>query len=176
MRVIEHRRHSIRDPAGIHLNARGVELARRVAPSLGRFDRVVTSPKPRAVETAQALGFNVDATLPELAEMPDDAGLSDDEFGSHTFADYVRAIDRSEAVSEYARHQAELMRTHLALLADPNGRLLMVSHGGVIELGAAAARPDDARGWGEGLGHLEGVRLYLDRGKWVRAEVLRVSV
>ena len=175
MRIIEHRRHGRREAGGIHLSKEGRALARRVAGTLGRFDRVVTSPKPRAIETAEALGFTVDATLAELAEMPDDAGLSDDEFGSHTLADYVRAVGRSEAVAEYAHRHAELMRAELARLPDSNGRLLMVSHGGIIELAAAAARPNEAREWGDGFGHLEGARLYLDRGRWVRAEVLRVS-
>ena len=174
MRVIEHRRHSRREPGDVHLSREGRALARRVAGTIGRFDRVVTSPKPRAVETAEALGFPVDATVPELAEMPDDVGLPDEPFGRRSFADYVRAVERSEAVAEYARRQAELMRKELAGLRDPDGRLLMVSHGGVIELGAAAARPVEARHWGEPLGLLEGVRLYLERGKWVRAEVLRV--
>ncbi|HYB78486.1 MAG TPA: phosphoglycerate mutase family protein [Thermoplasmata archaeon] len=175
MRVIEHRRHSRREPGDPHLSKEGRALARRVAGTMGRFDRVVTSPKTRAVETAEALGFTVDATFPELAEMPDDAGLSDDVLGSRSFADYVRAVGRSDTVAEYAHRHAELMRQQLLHLADSNGRLLMVSHGGIIELGAAAARPKEARDWGEPLGYLEGVRLYLDRGKWVRGEVLRVS-
>jgi len=174
MRVVEHRRHSRRESGDVHLSRAGRALARRVAATIGPFDRVVTSPKHRAVETAEALGFAVDATLPELAEMPDDVGLSDDVLGDRSFADYVRAVERSEAVAEYAHRQAELMRQQLARLTDPDGRLLMVSHGGVIELGAAAARPEEARDWGGPLGHLEGVRLYLDRGKWVRGEVLRV--
>jgi len=176
MRVIEHRRHSRRETGGVHLSKEGRALARRVAGSIGRFDRVVTSPKARAVETAEVLGFTVDATLAELAEMPDDAGLSDDLFGDHTFPDYVRAIRRSNAVAEYAHLQAELMRAQLALLPEPNGRLLMVSHGGIIELGAAAALREGGGGWGGGFGYLEGIRLYLERGKWVRGEVLRVSV
>ena len=149
-------------------------LARRVARTIGRFDRVVTSPKPRAVETAEALGFTVDATLAELAEMPDDAGLAVDTLGPHTFADYVRGVSRSRAMAGYARRQAELMRRELERLPE-NGRLLLISHGGVIEFGAAAARPREARTWGDSLGHLEGVRLSFDRGAWVRGEVLRVK-
>jgi len=173
MRVLEHRRHSRREPATPHLSPEGVALAHRVARTIGRFDRVMTSPKPRAVETAEALGFTVDATLPELAEMPDDAGLPVDALGLHTFADYVRGVVRSRATAEYARRQAELMHRELQRLPE-NGRLLFISHGGVIEFGAAAARPQEARTWGNPLGHLEGVRLFLDRGKWVRGEVLRV--
>jgi broad specificity phosphatase PhoE len=172
MRVIEHRRHSRRDPAGIHLNREGVELARRVAPTLPSFDRVVASPKPRAVETAQALGLSVDAIVPELGVMPDDVGITVDELHPRSFGDYVRLTERSEAMAEYARQQAALMREELERLRD-GGRLLMVSHGGIIEFGAAAACPADAKGWGAPVGYLEGVRLSLSRGEWVRGEVLR---
>jgi len=172
MRVIEHRRHSRRDPVGIHLNREGLELARRVAPALGRFDRVVTSPKPRAVETAEALGFAVDALLPELAMMPDDVGLPIDELHPRSFADYVRFVGRSEAMADYARTQANLMREELERLPD-GGRLLMVSHGGIIEFGAAGTRPADAMTWGAPVDYLEGFRLTLSRGEWVRGEVLR---
>jgi len=173
VRVLEHLRHSRRDPAGIHLNAAGLELARRVAPTLGPYDRVVTSPKPRAVETAEALGLTVDARLPELAMMPDDVGLSVDELLPRSFADYVSFVHRSESMAEYANDQARLMRDELERLPE-GGRLLLISHGGIIEFGAAAARPQDARSFGVPVGYLEGVRLSLENGRWVRGEVLRV--
>ena len=173
MRVLEHRRHSRRDPTDIHLSREGVELARRVGPTLGRFDRVVASPKPRAVETVRALGFALDAVLPDLGVMPDEAGLVGDASSPRSFADYVRAIRRSEATAGYAFRQATRMHEELARLPE-GGRLLLISHGGVIEFGAAAARPQDALSWGPPAGHLEGVRLFLDRGEWVRGEVLRV--
>jgi broad specificity phosphatase PhoE len=173
MRVIEHRRHSLRDPAGIHLNRAGIALARRLAPTLGRFDRVVSSPKPRAIETAEALGFTVDAVVPELGVMPDDVGIAVDELHPRSFGDYVRLAERSEAMAEYAQQQATLMREELEQVRD-GGRLLMVSHGGIIEFGAAAARPGDAVNWGEPVGYLDGIRLSLSRGGWVRGEVLRV--
>jgi len=173
MRVLEHRRHSRREPSDPHLSPDGVALARRVARSVGRFDRVVTSPKTRAVETAEALGFSVDATLPELAEMPDDAGLPLETLGALTFADYVRGVQRSRPMAAYAHRQAALMRRELERVPD-GGRLLLISHGGVIEFGAAAARPVEARTWGGPLGHLEGVLLALDGGAWVRGDVLRV--
>jgi broad specificity phosphatase PhoE len=174
MRVLEHRRHSHRDPASIHLNRKGIELARRVAPTLGRFDRVVTSPKPRAFETAEALGFRVDAVVPGLAMMPEDVGLSVEVLNARSFADYVRLAEQSEALGEFARDQADLMREELERVPD-GGRLLLVSHGGIIEFGAAAACPREAAGWGPQVAHLEGVRLSLSRGEWVGGEVLRVA-
>jgi broad specificity phosphatase PhoE len=134
---------------------------------------VVTSPKPRAVETAKALGLSLDAILPDLGVMPDDAGLAVDELNLRSFADYVRAAERSEAMAQYALRQATLMREQLERLPE-GGRLLMVSHGGVIEFAAAASRPQDALSFGPPAGHLEGIRLFLEGGAWVRGEVLRV--
>jgi len=173
MRVVEHRRHSLRDPTGIHLSPEGLELARRLRPTLGPFDRVVASPKPRAVETVRSLGFSVDALVPDLAEMPDDAGVTVAGANLHSFADYVRSVERSEVAARYARHQAEVMRAELERTPD-GGRLLVVSHGGVIEFAAAGTRVAGVAHWGAPVGYLEGVRFYLDRGRWVRGELLRL--
>jgi broad specificity phosphatase PhoE len=174
MREVEHRRHARRDPGGIHLNAEGLATARRVAPTLGRFDRVLSSPVPRALETVEALGLSVDAVLPELALVPDDVQRVLETFPPRSYSDYVQLARRRRVVAEYARQQAEIMRRELMGLPEA-GRLLIVSHGGVIELGAAAARGHDVLGYGETAGYLEGVRLLLDRGEWVQAEVLRVT-
>jgi broad specificity phosphatase PhoE len=174
MRFLEHRRHSQRDPAGPHLNAAGLALARRVAPTLGPFDRVVTSPKPRAVETAVAMGFEVAAELEELGAMPAELQTLVEALHLRTFADYATLVGRNPALAEYARSQEALWRHELESMPE-GSRLLIVSHGGVIESGAVIAAPGPVETWGPTLGYLEGVRLYLDRGRWVQAEVVRVG-
>jgi broad specificity phosphatase PhoE len=173
MRTLEHRRHSRRDPGTIHLSTAGHALARRVGGGLGRFDRVVTSPKPRARETAEAMGRTVDAEVDSLGEMPDDRGISVDDQTPRTFADYVSLVARSEQMGAYGREQADRWRVELERVPD-GGSLLMISHGGVIEFGAASAVSEAARGWGVALGYLEGVRLLWDGRRWVSGEVLRV--
>ena len=173
MRVVEHRRHSRREPTGVHLSPAGIALARRVGPSFGRFDRVVASTKPRAIETVEALGFPLDATLPELAVLPDDAGLDVEAEHPRSFEDYVTLTHRHRRMAEYANGVAALLQAELERVPD-GGRLLMISHAGIIEFGAAAARPSDARTFGATADVLEGVRLTLDHGRWVRGEVLRV--
>ncbi len=60
MKIIEHRRHSIRSSDTVHLNQKGVELARLVGNEMGTFDRVITSGHERAFETAIAMGYAVD--------------------------------------------------------------------------------------------------------------------
>ena len=172
MRVLEHRRHSRRDPASPHLSSEGIALARRVGPTLERFDRVVTSPKPRAIETAVEMGLRVDAEIPELGTMPEDAGFPGDPTRLSTFAEYLELFRKSEAMATYSRAQAELWVRELERLPE-SGRLLMISHGGMIESGVVAAIGERTQGWGEVLGPLDGVRLLREAGRWVRGELLR---
>jgi broad specificity phosphatase PhoE len=174
MRLLEHRRHSRRDPTGPHLSPEGIALARRVGATLEPFDRVVVSPKPRAVETAVEMGLQVDAEVPELGTMPDDVGFPLDPATLTSFEEYASLFSRSEAMRSYARAQEEVWLRELRRLPD-GGRLLMVSHGGMIESGAVAAWGDAAASWGPVLGYLEGVRFYREGTHWIRGEVLRVS-
>jgi broad specificity phosphatase PhoE len=173
MRVVEHRRHTRRDPGGVHLNAAGLALARKVAPTVGRFDRVVTSPIPRAVETAEALGFPPDAVLPELSPIPDDLNELVERADPRSFADYVHLTRRRRSAAEFAERLSALMREQLSMVPE-GGRLLIVSHGGVVEFSAAGARPDDAITFGPTARLLEGVRFTLEGSEWVRGEAVRV--
>ncbi|NCA13890.1 MAG: histidine phosphatase family protein, partial [Proteobacteria bacterium] len=68
--TIEVRRHAMRAPGGVHLVQAGVALARRVGEGLGPFAVVITSPIPRAFETAIAMGFAVDDVDDHLALLP----------------------------------------------------------------------------------------------------------
>jgi broad specificity phosphatase PhoE len=173
MRTLEHRRHSQRDPGSGELNAAGRALARRVGAGMGPFDRVVSSPKPRAEETARELGRPADALVAALAEMPGDSGLPVDDSHLTTFAAFAALLERSGAMAEYAHRQVEAWRAELERVPD-GGSLLMISHAGVIEFGAAAALPTRVRTWGATLGYLEGVRLRWDGRRWASGEVLRV--
>ena len=173
MRTLEHRRHSRRDPTGVHLNPAGRALARSIGAGLATFNRVVTSPKPRAIETAEAMGRTVDATLAALAEMPDDVGVPMESVRPRTFSDYAGMVRLSATAAAYASSQAELWRIELERVPD-GGTLLMVSHGGMIELGAVAAVPRIAPSWGAALGYMEGVRLRWDGRRWISGDVLRV--
>jgi broad specificity phosphatase PhoE len=177
MRTLEHRRHSRRDPGGVHLNADGLALAHSVAAGLPRFDRVVTSPLPRAVETAEALGLTVDTTLAGLAEVPDDVVAVFESLPrpARSFERIVEHLGRSREAAEFAHRELAQWRSELERVPE-GGRLLMISHGGFIELVAASALPEVVRGWGPPLGYLEGVRLTWDGRRWTSAEVLRVRV
>ncbi len=174
MRWLEHRRHGPRDPGEVHLSPSGAALARRVAAATGPFDRVLTSPKPRAVETAEAMGLAVDARLDPLAPVPEPVAGRLDESGAHGCADSVPLVRRGGLVPQVARQQAAFWAEEVRRLPD-GASVLMVSHGGLIELGAAAALPDAAGSWGGELAFLEGVRLGLDGERWRSGGVLRVA-
>lgn len=47
---------------GKSLSQQGVTLARKIGETMGNFNRVITSPVPRAFQTALAMGYAVNAT------------------------------------------------------------------------------------------------------------------
>jgi hypothetical protein len=174
MRVLLHLRHSLRNPGDPHLSEAGVALARQVGARAGGFDRVLTSPKLRAVETAAAMGWRVDEQRPEWGSLPDPIARYLDREPPRTFAEYLRAVTRAEEVRACAEDLATGWAAELEQVPD-GGRLLMISHAGVIELGAVGAVPELAARWGDALAPLEGVRLSRAGGRWLHGEVARVD-
>jgi broad specificity phosphatase PhoE len=79
VRILEVRRHSlVKDH--VHLSQAEVDLARRMEPGTGPFDRVVTSRITRTLETAVAIGFAVDEQLEVLRKIEPDVWA---EIGHH---------------------------------------------------------------------------------------------
>ncbi|MGH2368726.1 MAG: histidine phosphatase family protein [Chloroflexota bacterium] len=173
MRYVEHRRHSIRVQPGQHLSQAGVDLARRVGNGMGPFQRVVTSPAPRAFETAIAMGFAVDDLLPdELSMTPDGMGAEID--WAANFAEYQRVAEQGGITSRFAQQLAEY---HRALAASvPEGeRALIISHGGIVEASAIGCLSGfDYSAWGPSCSYCEGIRLHFDGQRFVHADLLRV--
>ena len=163
------RRHTLRLKPGQQLSREGIELARLVGAESGPFDRVVSSPLARAVETAVEMGFGVDETLAELARMPPGA------FGDWPapFASVSKLVGAGGAATEFANQTAGAWRGVIESVPD-GGKALIVTHGGIIELGAAAAVPAaEHRSWGGPIGYCEGVRLTFDE-DFLSCQVLRV--
>lgn len=172
MRVIEHRRHTMRVKPGDHLSQAGVDLARQVGATMGKFDLVVTSPVARAFETAIAMGFAVDEQWPILVQPKAVEQETNWEKGC---AEYVRAARRGGATAHYL---AELAEQFLALARrlPEGGRALIVSHGGVVEAATVACLSDkDYAGWDTSANYCEGVRLYLVDGQFRDVDVLRLN-
>ncbi len=169
MRFLEHRRHSIRDVSG-HLTQQGVSLARRIGASAGPFELTYTSPKPRAFETAIAMGYAVDEQLDVLAEWTDDLSDAADHGGFASVGALVRGHGAAAKVArDYRRALLDIARS----LGDGRAALI-VSHSGVVEGSVMICLPSlDGLALGRGVGYCEGVRLAFDQGDFVSAEILR---
>ena len=169
IRTLDVRRHTIRLKPGQKLSPGGIELARLVGAESGPYSRVVSSPLARAADTAVEMGFEVDETLAELARMP--SGALDD--WPLPFASASKLVGAGGAAAELANQTAGVWRGVIEAAPD-GGRALIVTHGGIIELGAVAAVPaGEHRSWGGPIGYCEGVRLTFD-GDFLACQVLRV--
>jgi len=170
MRYLEHRRHSIRDGSG-HLSQQGVSLARRIGSAMGPFELAFTSPKPRAFETAIAMGFAVEEQLDVLAEWTDDLSDAADHGGFAAVGALVRGPGAAAKVARaYRRALLDIARS----LGDGRAALI-VSHSGVVEGSVMACMPGlDGLALGHGVGYCEGVRLAFEQDDFVSALILRV--
>jgi broad specificity phosphatase PhoE len=169
--VIEHRRHSWRVEGGKHLTQRGVDLARCVGETMGRFDLVITSDVPRAFETAIAMGYAVDRQEKLLGNLLDAEEEIDWQGGC---AEFQRGYRLGKVTAKACRKHAKLLRSIAAELP-ADGRALVVSHGGIIEAGVVGLLPEyDYSVWGPACERCEGVRLTFDGDTCTAAEVLRL--
>lgn len=172
MRYLEVRRHTGRDKPNPHVNQAGVALARRTGQDMGPFVRVLSSPAPRCIETALAMGFAVTDEATELRPYGED--VEREVLGETSFVDWSRAFKRDGAAARFAKHQARYWGQIAGALPD-GGAALAISHGGVIELGAIGCLPGaDHVAWGEALGFCEGVRISFEGEHAVDLTVFRV--
>ena len=183
MRTIEIRRHAYTKKGegrgkGSHLSAEGVALARKVGEEIDPFDLVLTSPAPRALETAIAMGFAVNDQPEALGDL---SPAVVEEIGHHerwtwpepfvTFAHFVREGGPTMRMGE--RQREVWVRALESVPTD--GRVLIVSHGRIIESGLVTCVPDgDFAAWGPSFGHCEGARIVFDEGRFHAVQLLRV--
>jgi broad specificity phosphatase PhoE len=173
LRELELRRHTMRVMPGQHLSQAGVELARRVGSTMGRFDRVVTSTIPRAFETAIAMGFAVDEQREELGLMPDEVAREIDWQGG--CAALQHAARAGGVTARYVAEQGRVLR-EIAQALPVGGRALVISHGGIVEAGAVGCLPDyDFSAWTESASYCEGIRLRFDGHRFIDAAPLRLG-
>ncbi len=162
----------MRTKPGQHLSQAGVDLARRVGEGMPAFDKVYTSPVPRAFETAIAMGFAVDRQVELLASMPSDAEISFD-VGFGGFSSFIRENPYS-VVANFANTLAEFHLNVARSLPD-GGSALIISHGGFIEASAVGCLPDaDQERWGPSCNYCEGIRLRFEEDAFETCEILRV--
>jgi hypothetical protein len=128
---------------------------------------------PRAFETAIAMGFAVNEQIELMSTYGDT--VEHEVPWPQSFAVYAKAVKRDRAAAHYAKQLARFY-TELAQSLTENSAALVINHGGIVELGVVASFPDaDYESWGDAVDYCEGARLFWQGGKFVSAEVLRVS-
>jgi len=172
MKTIEVRRHSIRERGSQDLSEQGRMLARLVAEGIGPFTRVLTSCIPRAVQTANAMGFAVDEQV-ELLNTYGDSVEAEVPWPA-SFEEYSGPVRSGWAARRYGERLAAFYQ-QLAESLPEDSTALVITHGGVVEIGAVACFPEaDHASWGNYIECCEGVRMFWEHGKFVRLEVIRV--
>ena len=148
-------------------------MARKVGEAMGPFGLVITSTLPRAFQTAIAMGFAVQEQREEFCPFDDD--INEALFYPAPFARWVPHIKEHKQLAQCVKEQSDLLHVIVAQL-DEGDSALVVSHGGVVEVGAVGCMPQfDWAQAGDAMSYCEGVRLAFDGVRFVKAEVLRVK-
>lgn len=170
-KLLEIRRHAERTKPGPNLSRAGIDRARAAGASGPPFARVVTSPSPRAVQTAVAMGYPVDLEESVLQSFGSAiTTLIDWDAG---FARWHQGVGGSPVIAAFATLQAAIWHQVVADIL-PGQAALIVTHGGMIEVGVMAVAPTlDWSVAGETLDYVEGVRLWFADERCVSACVLR---
>ena len=172
MRLLVVRRQTMHEPDHGHLTQAGVSLARRIGTQISRPDLVVTSPATGAYETAIAMGFAVTEQREEFAPM--EAALRAECGWPQPLAATASVVRGDGDLGVFAHRQVCLWREIVEQVPE-SGAALIITHGGIIEVGAIAAIPEaDHATWGDALAYGEGVRLAFEDGAFCEIEVLRV--
>jgi broad specificity phosphatase PhoE len=181
MRYLEVRRHSFTKKGeqrgrGSHLSPQGVSAARAVGSDVGPFAYVVVSEAPRTLETALAMGFAVDETLPLGSGYTTPGVAHHDQWRwSMPYVRYGELLQTQRSFAAAIARELELWRWSVARVGEGEA-VLIVSHGGSIEPALVEAVPDgDFPNWGAPFSHLDGVRLGFEDDRCVSVEFHRYS-
>lgn len=126
------------------------------------------------------MGFAVDHLVEALGDIPADVH---EEIGHHDrwswerpFVEFARLTKRDGPTARMGQQQLRVWTDALDAVSDA-GRVLIISHGRVIEAGLVAAVPEgDFAAWGPPFQHGEGVRLAYASGHFSVVQFLRVEM
>jgi broad specificity phosphatase PhoE len=175
--LLEIRRHAERTDRGNEqsaLSAAGRALAESLAKRVGSFALVVSSPLPRAKESAQLIAGRVDAVEPGF--LPEMGGVIGERiFGEmRNLADWAEVLRERDDARKFATEQLATW-ARVATRVGEKDRVLAVSHGGIIELPAITlAQRLRVPLEGASFGYCEGVVVTYANGAPTKIEVLRV--
>ena len=175
--MLEIRRHAERTDRGSEesaLSPAGRAMAQSLARRSPKFALVLSSPLPRAKESAQLIAGRVDAVEPGF--LPEMGGVIGDRiFGEmRTLADWAEVLRERDDARKFAIEQLATWARVATLVGDQD-RVLAISHGGIIELPAITlAQRLRAPLDGASFGYCEGVAVTYANGAPTKIEVLRI--
>src|SRR5256714_2790403 len=177
MPILEMRRHAERtDRANEQsaLSPGGRAMAQSLAKRVPKFALVLSSPLPRAKESAQLIAGRLDGVEPGF--LPEMGGVIGDRiFGEmRTLADWAEVLREREDARKFATEQLATW-ARVAMRVGEKDRVLAISHGGIIELPAITlaqrlGTPLD----GASFNYCEGVVVTYAKGAPTKIEVVRV--
>jgi broad specificity phosphatase PhoE len=177
MAVLEIRRHAERTDRGNEqsaLSSAGRDMAEALAKRAPQFALVLSSPLPRAKETAQLIAGRLDAVEPGF--LPEMGGVIGDRiFGEmRTLADWAEVLRERDDARKFATEQLAAW-ARVAMRVGEKDRVLAISHGGIIELPAITlAQRLRVPLEGASFGYCEGVVVTYAKGVPTKIEVVRV--
>lgn len=149
-------------------------MAESLAKRAPKYALVLSSPLPRAKETAQTIAGRLDAIEPGF--LPEMGGaIGDRVFGElRTLADWAEILREREDARKFATEQIATW-ARIAMRVGEKDRVLAVSHGGIIELPAITlAQRVRIPLEGASFGYCEGVVITYAKGAPTKIEVVRV--
>ena len=156
------------------LSPAGRAMSESLAKRTPKFALVLSSPLPRAKETAQLIAGRLDAVEPGF--LPEMGGVIGDRiFGEmRTLTDWADVLREREDARKFATEQLATW-ARVAMRVGEKDRVLAISHGGIIELPAITLAqrlrtPLD----GASFGYCEGVVITYAKGAPTKIEVVRV--
>jgi broad specificity phosphatase PhoE len=177
MPVLEIRRHAERTDRGSEqsaLSVAGRAMAVSLAKRSPKFALVLSSPLPRAKETALTMAGRLDAVEPGF--LPEMGGVIGDRiFGEmRTLADWAEVLREREDARKFATEQLATW-ARVAMRVAEKDRVLAVSHGGIIELPTLTlAQRLRTPLEGASFGYCEGVVVTYAKGTPTKIEVVRI--
>ncbi|HEV8229366.1 MAG TPA: histidine phosphatase family protein [Candidatus Limnocylindria bacterium] len=175
MAILDIRRHAERmnlADSSSALSAAGRGMCERLATSQPKYALVLSSPLPRAKETAQRIAGRLDGVEPGLLPDIGGSGMFPE---MRTLADYARLLRETEGVRAFAEEQIPVWARIASRVGDRD-RVLAVSHGGLIDMPAILiAERLGAKLEGASFGYGEGVRVTYAKGAPTKIEALRVG-
>src|SRR5258705_5046234 len=177
MSVLELRRHAERSDRANEqsaVSAAGRMMAESIAARAPKYALVLSSPLPRAKETAHLLAGRLDAVEPGF--LPEMGGaIGDRIFGElRTLADWAQILRERDDARKFATEQLAAW-ARVAMRVGEKDRVLAVSHGGSIELPAITlAQRLRTPLEGASFGYCEGVVVTYAKGMPTKIEIVRV--